>query len=323
MNLRTLEIRALLLAGLVLGLPSLAGAQSTNGTQKIVFSAPDGQIMSNAPLPMAQAPDPREMPALPAANGVISEFSSPPAGPEFPPPPQMLEPDSAQIQNDFRDPMGVRKQMSQLTAAQIMNLPSVEQIFGLAENVGPQKPAATPGNAGTNDPAFDTMAIVTEPRWARLWSGDIGNRPGPSNPTARASGFFSGLFDASRNDSSFGNQGASDNGMIPDAPQSVAQSSPWDSPDPIVGDLKGPSTSMTPVLTTPIGSSPGFSALSPFADPPVSSLDTLPKLPSLPSLPGRNTTLGQLPTPSWAPKAPPWEQAQTPLGTPLPPNLSR
>src|SRR5215469_17131526 len=92
MNFRIAVVEALLLACLICGLFPAAKAQSAAGAQHIVFSAPNGQITSNAPLPMAQAPEPREAPNLPAGQTAIHEFSAPmPATPMFILPPPVLQ----------------------------------------------------------------------------------------------------------------------------------------------------------------------------------------------------------------------------------------
>jgi hypothetical protein len=338
MSFQIADVKALLLAGLICGQIPAAMAQSSGGGQHILFSSPDGQITSNAPLPMAQAPEPQELPNTPDASANIHQFSAsmPAAEPIFSPPPPILQ-ENAGTRDDFQDPMNVRTEMSALTPAKIMSVPTPEQIFGLAEKPeDAQKKSGQFNNGNTNAPDFNTTTtLFTEPTWAKPWSGDTtandtGNSTGSSNTTQKtSSGFFSGLFDSGRIDNVLGHHSSSSDSdtIFPSSQSSAApqQSSSWLSA--LSSDTLTPSTPASGSgfnnFTAPAAepSSP-FGSQSPFATPQVSHMDTLPQVPTLPSLPGQNTPFGQpqpaaSTTPSWGPKPPPWTQAQTPWGTPV------
>jgi hypothetical protein len=338
MSFQIADVKALLLAGLICGLIPAAMAQSSGG-RHIVFSSPDGQITSNAPLPMAQAPEPQELLNTPDASINIHQFSTsiPAAEPIFAPPPPIVQ-DNAGTRDDFQDPMSVRTEMAALTPAKIMNVPTAEQIFGLAEKPGdPQKKPGQLGNGNTNAADFTTTTtLFTDTAWAKPWSGDTtanttGNSTGSSNTTEKASsGFFSGLFDSARMDNVLGthHSGSSDSDTIFPSSQSSTtpqQSSSWLSA--LTSDTLTPSTpasgSSLNSFTAPAAeSSSPFGSQSPFTTPQVSHMDTLPQLPAPPSLPGQNTLFGQpqpaaSATPAWGPKPPPWTQPQTPWGTPV------
>lgn len=244
------------------------------------------------------------------------------AGPMFPQPAPMLQPGNLGKHDDFRDSMDVRKQMGMLTPAQLMNVPSAEQIFGLVEKpAGSQKNATQIDNGATNAFGFDTTAITADPGWTKAWSDDAGKNSGASNTTDRASGFFGGFFDNTRNDNRFGNHDGNDSGTLFGQSQPAAQQSTWNSflpddanafhssaPDNAPNNFAAPGTS----------SSSDFASQSPFVPQQMSSLGTLPQLPTLQSLPGQSDKFDQpAAAPSWGPKPPPWTTPQSPWGTPV------
>lgn len=331
MSFRILDVQALLLAGLLFGLFPAAKAQSNGGGQHILFSSPDGRITSNAPLPMAQAPEPQETPNLPDGEAATPQFSGPPPVPMFFEPPPAMQQDDARSRNDPQNPTDFRKQMGLLTPAQIMNVPSAEQIFGLAEKpTEPQKKPAQSQNAATNDLAPDATAIIGQPGWAnKAWPGDTEKGVQSSNTTEKASGLFDGFFDTARSDDVFGNHSARNPDALSgpsQASQAAPQQSPWGS-QLTMSDFapSAPAAEAVPNGFTPTGpSSPDWTSQSPFTPPQVSTLDTLPKLPALPSLQPQNDPFNHAaPAPTWGPKPPPWTQPQTPLGTPAPLNPGR
>ncbi|HEV2318131.1 MAG TPA: hypothetical protein VGV18_00160, partial [Verrucomicrobiae bacterium] len=217
-----------------------------------------------------------------------------------------------------------------LTPAQIMNVPTPEQIFGLAAKPAqPQKKAMEPQDASTtNDAASDATAIITEPGWAKFWSDDAGKSVQSSNTTKTTSGLLGGFFDTARSDIRIGTPSSGDaNAGFDTSHAATTQQSPqWES-QLVNGDFKpaAPATASTPdnfAVPTPL--SAGLGPQSPFVPQQASSTEILPKLPTLPSLPGRNDLF--TPTsvsPTWTPKPPPWTQSQTPLGTPIPLNQAR
>ncbi len=325
MSFRTADFQALLLTSLVFALLPAAKAQSA-GAQGLIFSSPDGQTTSNAPVPMAQAPEGRQTPNLPAGQVTIHDITGPTFAPTYQMPlPALRRPDD-QSQDDFQNPMDVRKQMGSLTPGQIMNVPTEEQIFGLPEKnamdaqKAPWQLDSENGEYGpTNEVTFGTNSMFAEPSWAKLWTDNQGKSPASSNATERASGFFGRFFDGPQNDNVFGNHNANGNGddTFSAPSQSAPQQSSWDS-GLVSGALTPPPTAVANDFTAPAGSSPVSVSQSPFTPPQLSTLDNMPKLPSLPSLPGQNGQLTQpASTPSWAPKPPPWTQSQTPFGTPV------
>lgn len=333
MCFRIADIKTLLVTGLICGLLSAAKAQSNGGGQRILFSAPDGQITSNAPLPMAEAPQPREALNLPDNDSPAPQFSGPPGPPViFAEPPPVFQPDAARRGNDSLDPMNIRKQMDALTPRQIMNVPTPEQIFGLAEK-GPEA-QKTPVHSRNGDVTGDTnflasatTALIQEPKWVRGWFGDTGDRAGSSNSTDRATSFFSGFFDSARNGNGFGKHDANDSDMGFGPSQPAAQPSAWDSAFSGSGMTPSAPATELPANNFTMRVAPaslGFGSQSPFALPQVSRLGNLPRLPAVPSLPGQNNQFDQLPTaPSVAPQPPPWTTLRTPFGTPVQLNQNR
>jgi hypothetical protein len=254
----------------------------------------------------------------------------------FPQLPQTLQQDNDQNDDDIEDPMALRRELGGLTPAQIMKIPSAEQIFGLAEKPADAQnnPALLENNAGnaTNVFGADPAAAITEPNWANVWTGNIGNSSSTgdsgqsSNTTDRASGFFGGFFDTARNNSLnnglFANHnGGNDVGTLFAPSQPAPQQSSWASVlTSGVGTPPASAAEPSPANFTAPGAAPELTSQSPFAAPEVSRTDmgALPQLPTLPTLPGQNDRLAQPATPpSWAPQPPPWTQSQTPLGTPL------
>jgi hypothetical protein len=326
MSFRIADAKALLLAALVGGLFTAVKAQSTNGGQHILFSSPDGQMMSNAPLPMVTAPEPREMPDSAAGEADFHPFSPPMPGPIFSQPSSMLPPTSAAKQDDFRNSMDVRKQMGMLTPAELMSVPTPEQIFGLVEKpADSQKNATQTDHGATNVFGFDTTAITAAPEWTKAWTDDTGKSPASSNTTERASGFLGGFFDNTRNDNRFdgrfGSHDAGSSGTLFGQSQPAGQQSSWDS-GLVNGDntprSSGPDNAFNHFASPGISPGSDFASQSPFVPQQMSTMGTLPQLPTLQSLPGQNDKFSQpAAAPSWGPKPPPWTTPQTPWGTPI------
>jgi hypothetical protein len=272
---------------------------------------------------MAQAPEAQERTSLPAGQAAaLPQFSAPAAPMYFAPSPAM--PLENTRRQDGANPMDFRKQFGVSTPAEIMNLKSPEEIFGIIKKpTDSQKELARRQNFETNSLAPDSTAIIAEPGWAKSWlAGDTGKSGQSSNSTERASGLFSGFFDAARSDNVFGSHNLGDSDTPFGQPQTVArQQSSWDS-QLSMGELAPSAPAAQPVASgfTGFGSSSSAGTLqSPFTPPQVSSMDTLPRLPALPSV-SRQIEQFTPPSlsPSWGPKSPPWAQAQTPLGTPAP-----
>ena len=319
MSFRIRDLEAIVLAGLVFGILPLAKAQSTSGDH-IVYSSPQGKVTPATPPPMVQPPQPEEL-EIPSDNQINANiFAEPEPEPMFPafPPAQLLN--NAQKQDDLTDPMGIRKELGVQTAAEMMNVPTAEQIFGLPERNSPDA-LTKPSDSTTGDTNGFVSETTIAAGWTNMWSGSTGVIN--SNRTERASGFFGGFFDSAQNDNGFGNHdwGSAETSFAP--PQaSGEQEKSWDA---ALSAGTPPATVVEPQnnFSWPnSASSEGFSSQSPFLPPQVSSQKALPQLPTLPSLPGRKVAGTQPPTtPSWAPKPPPWTQAQTPFGTPVQLNL--
>jgi len=308
---------------MVFGLLPMAEAQSSDGGSghRIVFSSPDGQITSNAPVPMVQAPAPRESPNLPAGEVTVHEFADPLDAAMYPQPLPVLQQPNAQNPDDFRNSTDVRKEMGLLTPGQIMNVPTPEQIFGLPEKtLNAQQELSQSENGATNDFTFATNGMFAEPAWATLWANKAPGSTGSSNATSTASGFFGRFFESAGNDDVFGNHdGNSDNQSSLGASQPEQQSSWGSALADGVFTHQGSDGETAPGDFAPPQPGPELTSQSPFAAPQVSTLDALPKVPSLPSLPGQNDKFAQpASTPSWAPKPPPWTQSQPAMGTPVP-----
>lgn len=338
MSFQFADIKILLLVALALSLFGVAKGQTpqsprpqpAGGGQSIVFSSPDGQTTSNAPIPMAEAPEPQPTPDLPAQNVSVPHFSGPPT-PWLALPQGAMQQQNAENRDNSQDPMNLRKLLGGLTPAQIMRVPSPEEIFGLVQKPADaqKKPWQTDNNFGngpTNTPAPDISAIFAEPRWAKTWTGDMKINPGSlesSNSTEKTSGLLGGFFDTARNDTVFGSHDAGSQDTLSAPSQPGAPQSPWNSDftsssfaPPISSDDAAPTK--FPMPSAP-ASSTGLGSQSPFAVPQASRLDTLPKLPALPSATRQDDQLARPATSasSWGPKPPPWTQSQTPFGTPV------
>ncbi|MGH7942860.1 MAG: hypothetical protein ACREFR_17515 [Limisphaerales bacterium] len=328
MSFRIAYFQGLLLAALVFRLLPAAKAQAHVGAGHIIFSTPDGRISSNAPLPMVQAPEAPENPSLPDHDAIVNEFSDLLVAPTYPPPIPMLRP-NARHQDDFRDSMDTRKQMGELTPAQIMSVPTSEQIFGLPEKVSAQDTQRERGffqpesGAATNSLNFDSTPIFAQTTWVKDLSQEQGKSDDSSNTTRTASGFFSRLFDSAPDGnglSGFGDHDSSGNAAFWSAPRPAPQPSSWDS-DLTSGALTPPAP-VAEITPNPIGaqaqSTSEFASQSPFTPPQPAAMDTLPKLPPVPSVSPQNSAMTQpASAPSWEPRPPPWTQAQTPFGAPV------
>lgn len=327
MRFRITEFQSLLCAALMLGFSASGRAQSAG---HILFSTPEGQISSNVPLPMVRAPQPRQVESLPEGVSQVPFFSDPGQATELPAPPQGPPP-NVRHRDDFLNPMDVRQRMGVQTAAEIMDVPTAEQIFGLPDRAEPdaERNPFLPQDAVTN---VISAALGAKPNWTILDTPDDAQFGSVSNATGTASGFFSGLFDTTRRDNLFGGQYSGQAATIFHPPQPDAsgqlqepqlgepqQRQQWDSalmnsftPSMFASD----SAQSGNGLSSPVAmSDSGLNSQSPFEVPKVRTVQTLPNLPSLPAVPGRITPPGVPQVPSWAPKPPPWTLSKPPLGT--------
>ena len=330
MSLCFAKSKALLLASLVVGLSFLAQAQSvhapsTSPGQQILFSSPDGQIVSNAPLPAVEAPQPpRELVDAPDASP-FSILSHQLPGDVLPPPmpvPIMASRERSSMEN----PMDERKRMGLLTPSEIMKVPTMEQIFGLPErnsagtrtNIYSSQDLNSDQNQNQNTNAFSSSGDAFDSQaWQKMMDGRTGSAA--TNENAFSSGFqknspgiLSAIFNGPPRDglnrSQFGNDGDSAFGPSTDpqtGPQSQLDAS-------LIGAMTPAPAPSSPPVTSPLDSP--FNTQSPFEFPRSSSLPTTPQLPALPAAMGQNYT-PPAPTPSWEPKPAPWLSPVPPLGT--------
>ena len=328
MSFQIRDFETALVAGVIFCVLPLAQAQkaqapNTSGGDHIIFSSPQGKVTSTAPVPMVQAPASQELESPPSGQINVNLFAGPTPPPMFPAIPPVQLPNNEQNQDDFTDPMGIHKELRMPTAAQLMKVPTPEQIFGLPQrNLPDALTTLTKSSEFTSGDTNGPSLYKTDgPVWANLWSGKTESVN--SNGTERASRFFGGFFDtAARNENGFGNHawGSTDTSFGP--PQaSGEQGQSWvaalgaDTPpaavEPAQNNFSLPNNA----------SSGGFSSRSPFLPPEASRMDSakmLPQLPMLPALPGRkdaDADTRPATAPSWAPKPPPWTQSQTPFGT--------
>ena len=323
MSFQIRDLETILFAGLIFCVLPLAQAQNTSGGDHIIYSSPQGKVAPSAPVPMTQAPQAQEPESPPSSPMSVDIFADPAQQQMFPViPPAQLQ-NNAQNQDDITDPMGVHKEFNIPTAAEMMKVPTPEQIFGL-----PDRNTLDAITRTSDLTAGDTNGLSSEKTdesvWANLWSGKTASVN--SNGTERASGFFGGFFDsASRNEDGFGNHGWGSTETSFGASQTIGeQGQSWVA-------AFGAGTPSVPVqsaqnnLSLPnYASGGGFSSQSPFLPPQARRFDstkTLPQLPALPAVPGRkDVDAGSQTAPSWAPKPPPWTQSQTPFGTAAPLN---
>ena len=317
MIFRIRDLEAILFAVVISCVLPLAKAQSTGGDH-IIYSSPQGKVASSAPVPMAQAPQSQELESPPSSQMGVNIFADPAPQQMFPNVPPAQPQNNAQNQDDFTDPMGLHKEFSIPTTAEMMKVPTPEQIFGIPDQIAADA-ATKPSDLTTGDTNGLSLETSDEPAWANVWSRETGGVN--SNGTEQASGFFGGFFDsATRNENGFGDHfwGSTETSFVP--PQtSEEQGQSWasalDTSTPPAPDEPAQNNFSPPNNA----SSDGSSSQSPFLPPQVRRFDNvkmLPQLPALPVLPGRKDVDTTPPTaPSWALEPPPWTQPQTPFGT--------
>lgn len=314
-----------LFAGLVLCLSPLAQAQSAGSGQQIIFSTPDGKTVANAPLPAAQAPQPQEQFGSSQASP-FSDFNQRMPDAMFPAPSAVPIPrDSRQKSFDERQRMGL------LTPAEIMRVPTLEQIFGLPERntgntaMGGQTNLFSSENQTTNiissGESGDSSSSL-ESNWQKILLGNSGasastnesifNSRATNNSGGLLSEIFNGRPDKDKksffdNDDKIGSKSAFG---------SFGTASQQPNPNSFANGFATPSAGYAGYSSgSTFGS--GQDSQSPFALPKSSTLDSLPKLPSVPTVSGQNNYNNSTPqpVPSWEPKPPPWATSTPALGT--------
>jgi hypothetical protein len=314
MRSRLAKLSALIVAALLAAM-SLMAQQHPAGEQPILFSSPDGETVSNALLPSAEAPQPDVWSDLPSE--VPDNIAMPQTpGPRLPRPAK--RPNSLNKNGDENNP-------DMMTPSEIMGVPTLEQIFGLS---GPyatydQKKSLVQnlyGLPGMNANGVTNKDSQDESAWTKILTGDTNgnmfasdkvknpNTPGDFFDTASSDGLF-GRAEKSQDDSVFGPSVFGQTTVEQSGLNSSAQQADSSLPDYGGAFSQGNSAfgsgfnSGMSVPATPAPVKTGF--------------DSLPQLPSLPSLPGQNINsfAAPPPPPSWEPKPPPWLSSTPQLGT--------
>lgn len=295
-----------LFAGLILCLSPLVQAQPGDSGQQIIFSTPDGKTVPNAPLPATQAPQPEELSSFQSdfqAGSPFSSFDQQLPGASFSAPaPTPIPRDSMQNSRDERERMGL------LTPAEIMHVPTMEQIFGLPERntaADSQTNLMSSENQGTTNILSSDESSSLESSWQKIFNSNSGANASTnesifdSRTTNDSSGILTEIFNNPRDKENNSLFGAPD-GNAGGTAFGVSQQS-----DPNSFSSTRTATANTAYYSSTFNSGPN--SQSPFAVPKTSTMDPLPQLPRVPTVSGQdNNNNAPQPTPSWAPKPPPW-----------------
>ena len=305
MSFRLADSKRVFLIVLMLSLCALAQAQSAGSGQPILFTTPQGQVLSNSAVPVAEAPEAEEPADLPAMAPVTFFHAPLPQAPLLPAPAPVIAPQGRNA--DPMDIMDPHKALRVMTPAQIMGVESPRQIFGLPDsNQKDKDPFATDTgeNGGNTNIIYSGDSSSDDPTWAKFLAENGDEHATASGKTGKSHGFLDGFFNGSPGDSLFGNpdKNAADGFGPSQADQTVAGQSAFDSS---LAGANSESSTLPPPAPEPAPSS-GLNQPSPYALPQSSSLATLPQLPSPPSLPGQNFNSPPPTPPSWQPKPAPW-----------------
>lgn len=278
MSFRFVKFYALFLAGLVPGVSLWAQTNSVPAEQSIIFSSPDGETVSNALIPVAEAPSPSASATMP--DDIPDSIAYPQA------PVRRL---SRPMRIQWNNTQGLldEKDMKLATPAQIMGVPSLQDIFGLP------KPYATYDQKSAED---ESTAAPTKLKGPDISSSFFDGAPDNALVKGVQDKFQDGAVFSS---STFGQ-----------TPVEQAAFSPADQLS------KTPMLASTPAFSQSSSSansafSQGLNSASPFAVPGSSSL---PQLPSLPAF-QNNAAPAPAAPPSWMPKPAPWLSQVPTLGT--------
>jgi hypothetical protein len=316
MRSRFATLKALFSAGLVAAFCLRAAAQSGQSGQPIQFTTPDGQTVSNALLPAAQAPGMQELPDTPNAQADHVFIPQLP-GQWIPLPRRMpVNPEDSQDGADIRSRMGVQ------TPAEMMGLPTLREMFGLPKTKATNS-VTRYGSTNILSSDEESQQQSEESSWAKILSAeaDSFNSTRPDSNSVDK-GFFDsasaeGLFHDKKSDDNKSGDSLSGDNMFGTAQpaQTDDRQKGWDT----AVQIAAPAVTMTPTFSlppTPTFNASSLSPPSPFALPKNDSIAVMPQLPTLPSVPGQSIAPPPPATPSWAPKPPPWASSSTPsLGT--------
>jgi hypothetical protein len=309
MNFRFATLKALVSAGWVAGFCLVAKAQS-GSEQSILFSTPDGQSVSNALLPAATAPGtPQALPDLPDSAPSSFTFTPPQTGQKLPHSQPVLT-----RRNNSQDE-DIRKRMGMQTPAEVMGVPSLQELFGLPKTKTTNSLAQRPyGNGATNMLTAGNTA-ASDANWAKILSAnsDAFN----STKIADSNSLSGGFFDNPNRDSLIHGKKTGDDFDTSSFARADVRQPVWDSAVQIASpaNVPGYTPNAAPAPAPPAFSAPSQDSQSPFALPKVGSLETtMPHLPVLPSV-SRPNPSSQPAAPSWSPKPPPWLDTMPPLGS--------
>jgi hypothetical protein len=317
MSFRWVKFYALFLAGLLPAGCLMAQTNSPEREQSIIFSSPDGEVVSNALLPAVEAPRPSGFADMPSE--VPETIAYPQMGLQ-----RFARPALMPVQRNKQSLLD-EDETSLATPSQIMGVPTLRDIFGLP------KPYATfDQKKDKNDPSAPqdstTNSISSEDAdWTKILSGNTGESAFATDKSdkdksdkSKSPRDLTGFFDSTPTDDS----GKSLQDKYQEQDDSVFGSSPFGQTPAEQTSFNAPAPSSetttpvpastfsqsTPTFDSAFGS--GLNSQSPFAVP-NNSVTTLPQPPSLPVAAFQNNTPAAAAPPSWAPKPPPW-LSQTP-----------
>lgn len=309
MNFPFATPKALVFAGLtaVFCLLTMMAKAQTGSEQSILYSAPDGQSVSNALLPSAQAPGTSgEIPNLPEAQPGF-EFSSTPGQPMLIPRPILPPRHKQQDDSDIRKSMGLE------TPAEAMGVPTARELFGLPNAKVTNSMSQYDEDAAASN-YLSSGAANSDSSWAKILSAD--SDAFQSAKTADSNSLRGAFFDSDTSDSMFREKKADDEKADDDFNTSsfsqINDGQPAQSAlaatDPFGAQANTAGLAQNPAPAASAFSEPSASSQSPFALPKVSAPEsTMPQLPTLPGVAGQNAGSPSQPArPSWAPKPPPW-----------------
>lgn len=313
-----IKLTAWFIAAVALGFSCLAqthpvapAAAPAPAEQPIIFSAPNGESVSNALLPSAQAPGTEELANLPADNsGDVFTPHLPVA-----PMPALMPVLMHQARAKDEDAMtAVREHMGLFTPEQIMNVPTVQDIFGLPKSSSDRDKQ----DGSQEDPNSKTNNMSkSEIDWSKVWSNDADQTALDSAKDSNSPDASSGFFDTSSGNGLFSNKSGSDS-VFDDSPfgQTTTEPSPADVSAQLAADstpADGDFSQKIVPMSAPVSSA--LSSQSPFALPKSSDFDTMPQLPTPATVAGQYMPQSHYTPPSWEPKPAPWLSTVPPLGT--------
>lgn len=308
MSSRLPNWKSLFLTILVLGALPSAWAQSAETGQQILFSTPEGEVVSNSAAPAIQSPDSQGLASLPdEAPAPFFKVQSFPQTVLFTPGPVPRQSMQNSGDQDPLDPMGQQKIMAMLTPAEIMGAPTVQQILGLPAPSAAKflKIPALMGNAGASHigPAGGTSS--EDPSWTKFLAENAAGNGFGAAKGGQSQGLLGGFLNGAPAGDVFDNQ---DNNAAANTfgSASADETAAGSGSSPLDSSLAGKSlvNSSLNSSTPDAAVNSGFN--SPFALPQGNRMDALPHLPTLPSPPGQNYSAHAPSVPSWEPKPAPW-----------------